>query len=123
MIGGAAGDNPSQLIQLAQRLDRRHEPVLRQKLANVYSRNKLLKLMSDRISVAVRNGQMPPIHPSIVKLFVAQNRRIEGDLAQEILGAAGVVASHTASEWAMEVLTHGTRSLLVEEQMKSTTII
>ena len=47
---------------------------------------------------------MPPIHPSIVKLFVAQNRRIEGDLAQEILGAAGVVTSHTASEWAMEVL-------------------
>ena len=60
--------------------------------------------MSDRISVAVRNGQMPPIHPSIVKLFVAQKRRIEGDLAQEILGAAGVVATHTASEWAMEVL-------------------
>ena len=104
MIGGAAGDNPSQLIQLAQSLGRRHEPVLRQKLANVYSRNKLLKLMSDRISVAVRNGQMPPIHPSIVKLFVAQNRRIEGDLAQEILGAAGVVTSHTASEWAMEIL-------------------
>ena len=104
MIGGAAGDNPSQLIQLTKSLGRNQEPVLRQKLATIYSRNKLLKIMSDRISVAVRNGQMPPIHPSIDKLFVAQNSRFEGDLAQDILGVAGVVTSVTASEWAMEVL-------------------
>ena len=104
MIGGASGDNPAQLIELAQRLDKIEEPVLRQKLAEIYTRNKLLKLMSEKISVAVRNGQMPPMHPSVVKLFVAQNRRLEGDLAQEILGAAGVAVTHKASEWAMEVL-------------------
>ena len=104
MIGGASGDNPAQLIELAQRLDKIEEPVLRQKLAEIYTRNKLLKLMSEKISVAVRNGQMPPLHPSVVKLFVAQNRRLEGDLAQEILGAAGVAVTHKASEWAMEVL-------------------
>ena len=104
MIGGASGDNPAQLIELAQRLDKIGEPVLRQKLATIYTRNKLLKLMSEKISIAVRNGQMPPMHPSVVKLFVAQNRRLEGDLAQEILGAAGVAVTHKASEWAMEVL-------------------
>ena len=104
MIGGASGDNPSQLIELAQSLDKLEEPVIRQKLATIYTRNKLLKLMSEKISFAVRNGQMPPVHPSVVKLFVAQNRRLEGDLAQEILGAAGVAATHKASEWAMEVL-------------------
>lgn len=104
MIGGASGDNPAQLIELAQRLDKIGEPVLRQKLATIYTRNKLLKLMSEKISIAVRNGQMPPMHPSVVKLFVAQNRRLEGDLAQEILGAAGVAVTDKASEWAMEVL-------------------
>ena len=60
--------------------------------------------MSERISSAARRGEVPPIHPSIVKLYVAQNRRLEGDLAQQILGVAGVVNTHQASEWAMEVL-------------------
>ncbi len=104
MIGGASGDNPQQLIQLAQELGKVDEPVVRQKLAAVYMRNELLKLMSEKISAAVRKGNAPPIHPSIVKLYVARNRRLEGDLAQCLLGAAGVAATNKASEWAMELL-------------------
>ena len=46
----------------------------------------------------------PPIHPSIVKLYVANNRRLEGDLAQSLLGAAGVAVTANASKWAMELL-------------------
>ncbi len=45
-----------------------------------------------------------PIDPSVVKLYVAENRRREGDLAQELMGAAGVAVTHEASEWAMEML-------------------
>ncbi|MEE2683469.1 MAG: acyl-CoA dehydrogenase family protein [Actinomycetota bacterium] len=104
MIGGASGDNPSQLIELARDLDMVNDSVLRQRLSTIFIRNKILKLMSEKISVAARKGQLPPIHPSIVKLYVAENRRLEGDLAQQILGAAGVTVTHRASEWAMEVL-------------------
>ena len=104
MIGGASGDNPLQLLKLIRDSAKGNDLVLRQKLSIVYTRNKLLKLMSERISSAVRRGEVPPIHPSIVKLYVAQNRRLEGDLAQQILGVAGVAATHQASEWAMEVL-------------------
>jgi len=104
MIGGASGDNPQQLLELIRDLGKVNDPVLRQKLSIVYTRNKLLKLMSERISSAVRKGEVPPIHPSIVKLYVAHNRRLEGDLAQQILGAAAVADTHEASEWAMEVL-------------------
>jgi len=104
MIGGASGDNPEQLLELVRGLGKVTDPVLRQKLSVVYTRNKLLKLMSERISSAVRKGKTPPIHPSLVKLYVAHNRRLEGDLAQQILGVAGVAVTHRASEWAMEVL-------------------
>ena len=104
MIGGASGDNPQQLIQLAQELGKVDEPVIRQKLVAVYVRNKLLKIMSEKISAAVRKGKPPPIHPSIVKPYVARNRRLEGDLAQCLLGAAGVAATSKASQWAMELL-------------------
>tara|TARA_B100000686_G_C16795896_1_gene982318 strand:- start:860 stop:2077 length:1218 start_codon:yes stop_codon:yes gene_type:complete len=104
MIGGASGDNPQQLLELVRNSGKVNDPVLRQKFSILYTRNKLLKLMSERISSAARRGEVPPIHPSIVKLYVAQNRRLEGDLAQQILGVAGVVNTHQASEWAMEVL-------------------
>ena len=104
MIGAASGDNAKQLTELAKRIGKNTFPSIRQKLAIVYTRNRLLQIMSESIQAAVRQGKPPSIHPSIVKLFVAENRRKEGNLAQLLLGPAGVAVTHEASEWAMELL-------------------
>lgn len=104
MIGGASGDRAAKLIELARMVDKAGDAVTRQQLATVHTRQFLLGLMGEQISAAARRGEMPPIHPSIVKLYVAQNRRLEGDLAQRLLGPAGGATTHEASEWAMEQL-------------------
>ena len=104
MIGGASSDRAEQLVTLARMLGKNDDPIIRQRLAEIYTRQKLLDQMGAAISAAARQRQPLPIHPSIVKLFVAQNRRHEGDLAQQLMGPAGVATTHEASEWAMEQL-------------------
>lgn len=104
MIGGAKRDGAAKLTELARMMGRSDDLVIRQKLATVYTRQQLIGHMSGQIAAAARRGEMPPIHPSVVKIYVAQNRRFEGDLAQELLGPAGGVVAHEASEWAMEQL-------------------
>ena len=103
-IGGIGGNRAAKLIELARRVDKQADPLVRQALADVRGREVLLALMGDQIAAAVRRGTAPPIDPSVVKLFVAENRRREGALAQRLLGPAGVAVTHEASEWAMEQL-------------------
>ncbi len=50
--------------------------------------------MGERILTAVRRRETPPVDPSILKLFVAQNRVDSGNLAMEIAGPA---ATRTAT--------------------------
>lgn len=104
MIGGATSDRAEQLTKLARMLGKNTDPVIRQRLAVIHTRQLLIGRMGAAISAAARKREPLPIHPSVVKLFIAQNRRYEGDLAQQLLGAAGVAATHEASEWAMEQL-------------------
>ena len=104
VIGGAGGDRAAKLRELARMVGRIDDPVIRQRLADVHIRQVLLGKMSGAITAAVREKRPMPIDPAIVKLYVAENRRREGDLAQELLGPAGVAVTHEASEWAMESL-------------------
>jgi alkylation response protein AidB-like acyl-CoA dehydrogenase len=104
VIGGAGGDRAGKLVQLARMVGRAQDRVIRQRLADVYTRQLLLGRMSAEIAAAARERRPMPIDPSVVKLYVAESRRREGDLAQELLGPAGVAVAHEASEWAMEAL-------------------
>lgn len=104
VIGGGGVDTAAKLVELARMTGRADDRVIRQRLADVYTRQQLLRHMSGQIGAAAREGRPMPIDPSVVKLYVAENRRREGDLAQELLGAAGVAVTHEASEWAMETL-------------------
>jgi alkylation response protein AidB-like acyl-CoA dehydrogenase len=104
VIGGSAADRVAKLTELARMLDKLGDPTVRQSLADLYTRDRIIRMLSEKITAAARQGEMPPIHPSIVKLYIAENRRREGDLATRLLGAAAVAVAHEASEWAMEQL-------------------
>ena len=104
MIGGASANRVAKLTELARMRGAVDDPTVRQTLADLYARDRIIKWMSEQISAAARRGEMPPIHPSVVKLYIAENRRREGDLAMRLMGPAGTASTHDASEWAMEQL-------------------
>jgi alkylation response protein AidB-like acyl-CoA dehydrogenase len=90
--GGNAGAQSLRLIELAKRFGRLEDEQIRQGIATAYTREKVLGLMGERILQAVRRREVPPMDPSILKLFVAQNAVVAGNLAMEIGGAAAMAA-------------------------------
>ena len=91
------------LATLASVHERTGDPVIRQALATTYTRQRVLGFMGERIMAAVRRREVPPMDPSILKLFVAENAVHNGNLAMQILGAAGLAGSDEA-RWAQATL-------------------
>jgi alkylation response protein AidB-like acyl-CoA dehydrogenase len=99
MIGGSGSSTFANLLLLAQEFGRTDDPVVRQRLADYYAREKALGLLADRIMTAVRRRERPPVDPSILKLFIAVNRAISGDLAVAIAGPAGLLEDDEVGRW------------------------
>ena len=99
MIGGSGSSTFSNLLLLAQRFARNDDPVVRQRLADYYTRERALGLLADRIMGAVRRRERPQVDPSILKLFIAVNRAVAGDLAAAIAGPAGLLQDDEVSRW------------------------
>jgi alkylation response protein AidB-like acyl-CoA dehydrogenase len=93
-IGSAsAGSTFERLLALSRRFDRNTDPVVRQELSTAFTRERLLQLMSDRIMTALRRREPPPLDPSILKLYVADNRAQTGSLAVALMGANGIAST------------------------------
>jgi len=73
--------------------------MIRQDLARHYTRERMLAVMGEQILAAVRQRKTPPMDPSILKLFVAENRVLSGNLAMSMAGPASLVASDERSAW------------------------
>jgi alkylation response protein AidB-like acyl-CoA dehydrogenase len=97
--GGQAGSIHDKVVLLARHYGREKDPVIRQRLATSYTRERILGYMGERILAAVRRREVPPVDPSILKLYVAQNRVLTGNLAAEIAGPAGVAGPDERSRW------------------------
>jgi acyl-CoA dehydrogenase len=105
MIGGSGISTFANLLRLAQLFDRTDDPVVRQRLADDYVREKTLGLLADRIMGAIRRRERPPVDPSILKLSIAVNRAVSGDLAAAIAGPAGLLGDDEVGRWvASEVI-------------------
>jgi alkylation response protein AidB-like acyl-CoA dehydrogenase len=104
--GGVGGSTHQRLATLASMLERSGDPVIRQELATSYTREKILQWMGERIMTAVRRREVPPVDPSILKLYVAGNRVQTGNLAVSIMGAhaAAAPADDEVARWAQSEL-------------------
>jgi alkylation response protein AidB-like acyl-CoA dehydrogenase len=104
--GGGRGSVHQRLVALARLHGRTGDPVIRQHLAAGYTREKLLDVMGERILAAVRRREVPPMDPSILKLYVAENAVRNGNLAMAIGGASVVAAPEgdEVSRWAQAEL-------------------
>ena len=100
MIGGNTQKLLPTLLLLADIHSRRQDPVIRQGLADFYSRERILELMGQRILAAVRQREKPPIDPSILKLYFTDKRVRSGNLAAAIAGAAATLTDDDEHRWA-----------------------
>ena len=96
--GGGADDEAARLIRLAKSLGKNTDPVLRQKLADFHGRQLINKWMATTMMTAVRSGKRPPFSGALLKLFIVEQRKRNGDLYMDLLGPAGLADVHEESE-------------------------
>jgi alkylation response protein AidB-like acyl-CoA dehydrogenase len=108
MIGGAGQSSGfDAVVSLARSLDRVGDPAVRQRLASVYTHERLLKYLSWRMQTAISQRRGRPPDPSVLKnLFTrALSERVE--LAVELEGASGMLAGADAPQdgfWQTQVV-------------------
>ena len=92
------------LTELARRHRRLDDPLVRQRLADMWARERMQRWMGEAIQNAVRQGAAPPIDPGLIKLFAAESKRRSGELAAA-LGSLAVLADwNEPARWARHEL-------------------
>ena len=97
----------SVMVPLAE-LARRHgwtgDPLMRQRLADIWARERMQRWMGESIQNAVRKGEAPPIDPGLMKLFAAESKRRSGEVATALGGLAVVADWDDSARWARHEL-------------------
>jgi alkylation response protein AidB-like acyl-CoA dehydrogenase len=99
MIGGGTGSTFTNLLLLAQEYGRTDDPVARQRLLECFVRERTLNLLADRIMGAIRRRERPPVDPSILKLSIALNKAVSGQVAGELAGTHALQTDDEIGRW------------------------
>jgi alkylation response protein AidB-like acyl-CoA dehydrogenase len=105
--GGTSARSAEQLVQLATRLGRSGEPLVRDALAAAYARERVLDLTQQRIAA----GADVPAGGSVVKLMYSEHARLCADLGCRLLGPAAIaeVAPEDQTWWERLLFAPGLR--------------
>src|SRR5437763_77816 len=104
--GGGRGVGVTPLVKLARRHGALDDPVVRQGIADVYIRTRIMDFIGQRTRAAVTAGKAPGPEGSIAKLAGALLARRTSDLGIAIAGAGGQAWEDArGSRWALGVLT------------------
>jgi alkylation response protein AidB-like acyl-CoA dehydrogenase len=99
MIGGAGQTSTyDAVLAIAKACGRTDEPVIRQRLADVYARERILKFLSMRMQTAVMHRRGTPPDPSVLKCFFTESLTRRVELAVELEGPAGMLAGADAPQ-------------------------
>lgn len=99
MIGGAGQTSTFEaVLSLARACGRTDDPLIRQRLADVYTSERILKFLGQRTQTAIMHKRGTPPDPSVIKNFftAALSKRVE--LAVELEGAGGMLAGADAPQ-------------------------
>jgi alkylation response protein AidB-like acyl-CoA dehydrogenase len=103
--GGGRSVGVEPLIELARRRGRLEDPLVRQGIADVYIRTRILSYIGQRTRDALKAGKAPGPEGSIAKLVGALLARRTSDLGIAIAGAGGQAWEDPRdSRWALGVL-------------------
>jgi alkylation response protein AidB-like acyl-CoA dehydrogenase len=104
MIGGLSrADRTARLLLEAGERGRTDDPIVRDALARLVSRERVLEWMLGATKLAVRLGQPPPIDGSVLKVFWAETLIARGDAAMQVMGPDAIVGDDSGS-WQLELL-------------------
>ena len=95
-IGGGTMYSFEQVANLARAMGRTQEPITRQRLADLYTRDQLLRFLGFRVRTATAAGQRPGPESSVMKLAVSARYEVGGDLIVALEGPAGTLAGEDA---------------------------
>jgi alkylation response protein AidB-like acyl-CoA dehydrogenase len=99
--GGTSARSAQQLMQLARRLRRHEEAMVRQEISEAYIREKVLDLTQQRIAA----GAHVPAGGSVVKLMYSEHARLCANAGAWLLGPAAVAdASPDDQAWRERLL-------------------
>jgi alkylation response protein AidB-like acyl-CoA dehydrogenase len=99
--GGTSARGAQQLMQLARRLGRHEDPLVRQEVSAAYARERVLDLTQQRIA----SGAEVPAGGSVVKLLYSEHARLCANAGTRLLGpAATVEVSPDAQTWRERLL-------------------
>lgn len=109
MIGSNSGGPNSfdALLKTAREFGRTEDPVIRERLADIYARERMLQLLGLRMQSFILNGRGNPPDPSVMKNFMVASAERKYDLAIEIEGAAGMLDKADAPDsgfWQRQVM-------------------
>ena len=90
-IGSSHGDGFTNVLGLARRYGRTSDPVIRQKLARLYTDYELSRYIGFRARTAATKGI--PLGPEVstAKIAVSNRLAFQGDLVEELMGAEGML--------------------------------
>jgi alkylation response protein AidB-like acyl-CoA dehydrogenase len=95
-IGGGGMYTVEQVVNLARAMGRDGDAVMRQRLADLHTRNQILRFLGYRVRTAAARGEMPGPESSVMKLAVSGFYETGGDLIVELEGAAGMLTHDDA---------------------------
>jgi len=103
LVGGTGRDKVRDMIDMAARMGKTSDPVVRQQLADAYVRSRILRYLGARMRVP---GSSAP-HPSLLKYYNAHLQKRLNEVALGILGPAGALWDGDAPDgafWQREFL-------------------
>ena len=80
-----------QVLELARRFGVTDDPVMRQKLAWLYTSYEISRYTGYRVRTAASQGQAPGPEVSVAKIAVSERLAFQGDLVEQIMGPAGTL--------------------------------
>ncbi|MGZ4694214.1 MAG: acyl-CoA dehydrogenase family protein [Acidimicrobiales bacterium] len=99
MIGSGRGAASFEALQrMAVEVGRTDDPLIRQRLADVYARERMQDFLGMRMQTFVMHGRGHPPDPSVLKNFNTASNEVKADLGLALQRAGGMLAREDAAE-------------------------
>jgi alkylation response protein AidB-like acyl-CoA dehydrogenase len=93
-IGGGIGSFElpfDEVVRLARERGSTDDPLVRQRLMDIFTRRKILDVLNTRVQTALLSGRIPEAEGSVIKLLMAQLGTVSATTALELLGPEGTL--------------------------------
>jgi alkylation response protein AidB-like acyl-CoA dehydrogenase len=107
MIGGAGTSSGfAGILALAQRLGATSEPIIRQRLADVWMRERIIRFLGWRMQTAILHKNIRPPDPSVLKNFFVESLSRRTELAVDLEGAHGMLLTDAPEDgfWQLQLM-------------------